>query len=500
MKLKECSSSKLARMLNRKKLICFGTGSYLKNMLEANKMYSLENKIAFLLDNNPARVGTTIEYLGVKMKIQSPASIAELNLNNYVILIASSMHIEIFPQLQNICKNRKGTIYILSEYSYGFAGFLKKVFCKLPLKNYLLFRGESMTHENCEALGKYIASQNYFGKYKLIWACDHPNLFQNTSNEKYVFFPKFFQRGSFYEEIRYYWYASRARFIFYDNEKISKLRTDQMAIYLKHSAFPLKATKGIFGIEPEVNMTISPSEFCIKIISEQYCFDEKKVLICGAPRTDVFFDKKMNLAVNKVVKKTENKKLIIWVPTFRQHKNKVRNDSNKNFSFGIPIINEERQIEELNDFLEEKNVFLLIKMHHHQNLECIKVHNKKNIQLLTQAQLDDVFCNINDVMCLADAMITDYSSIPYDYMLLDRPIGYTIDDMEDYKLGFSVPNPLELMPGEKIKDFSDMKKYIENIANGQDLYKQERRKVSEKINKYVDGKSCERLCKLLYIG
>ncbi|MDO5813926.1 MAG: CDP-glycerol glycerophosphotransferase family protein, partial [Bacillota bacterium] len=78
---------------------------------------------------------------------------------------------------------------------------------------------------------------------------------------------------------------------------------------------------------------------------------------------------------------------------------------------------------------------------------------------------------------------------------LDRPIGYTMDDAADYKLGFLVDNPKEFMAGNIIYNFDDFNNFISEILNNEDRYKEKRRLLFEKIWKYRDGNSCERLVK-----
>ena len=48
----------------------------------------------------------------------------------------------------------------------------------------------------------------------------------------------------------------------------------------------------------------------------------------------------------------------------------------------------------------------------------------------------------------ADGLITDYSSVYFDYMLLDRPIAFAIDDIKEYgdKRGFIFETPEDYMP------------------------------------------------------
>lgn len=56
-------------------------------------------------------------------------------------------------------------------------------------------------------------------------------------------------------------------------------------------------------------------------------------------------------------------------------------------------------------------------------------------------------------------------------------------------------NPLELMPGKKINNSEDFNSFIMDVYKGKDDYKLERKKVQEKLHKYVDNKSSRRILK-----
>ena len=96
-----------------------------------------------------------------------------------------------------------------------------------------------------------------------------------------------------------------------------------------------------------------------------------------------------------------------------------------------------------------------------------------------------------------DALISDYSSAAYDFLHADKPIGFTLDDVKDYKLGLIFEKPEEYMPGHIIFNQNDFMAFIEDVVNGKDPYMQERRRISDLFFKYHDRNSSQRLAEFL---
>ena len=100
------------------------------------------------------------------------------------------------------------------------------------------------------------------------------------------------------------------------------------------------------------------------------------------------------------------------------------------------------------------------------------------------------------------ALLTDYSSVFFDFLLTLKPIGFVIDDISQYgsMRGFTVEDPLGLMPGHKIYNVDDLKKFIADLVAGVDPYSDERQRINDLANKYQDSQSSTRLMKALGIG
>lgn len=192
-----------------------------------------------------------------------------------------------------------------------------------------------------------------------------------------------------------------------------------------------------------------------------------------------------------------DKKYILWLPTLRQSKNVKRNDVRHTAPLGIPLIKSKEELERLDKYLGKAGVRLLIKPHPHQDLSVYKIDDHKNIVFLLQDMLDRYDFTIHSLMRETAGLISDYSSAAFDYMLLDHPIAYTVDDMEDYTIGFTVEDPFAYMPGAKLYTCEDMMHFIDDVRNGKDPYARERRKVRDYIHQYQDDKNSERFLQIM---
>ncbi|MCM8777985.1 MAG: CDP-glycerol glycerophosphotransferase family protein, partial [Candidatus Omnitrophica bacterium] len=93
-----------------------------------------------------------------------------------------------------------------------------------------------------------------------------------------------------------------------------------------------------------------------------------------------------------------------------------------------------------------------------------------------------------------DILITDYSSIFIDFLILDRPIIFTPYDREEYeKEGGLLYNYDEITPGPKVKTQREFLYWIEQFVKNPELFKQERNKIKEIFFTFYDGKSHERI-------
>ena len=130
-----------------------------------------------------------------------------------------------------------------------------------------------------------------------------------------------------------------------------------------------------------------------------------------------------------------------------------------------------------------------------KTLRQIKIH------FIEQETLLKTDIQINELLGYASALISDYSSIAVDYLVLDRPLAFTLDDVECYgrERGFFWEDVQKWLPGMKIYDFADFMKFVKEVLAGGNPGQEKRHAISEQMQKYRDDKNSARVLQALGI-
>ena len=231
---------------------------------------------------------------------------------------------------------------------------------------------------------------------------------------------------------------------------------------------------------------------------------QDQVLLCGHPRNDYLFQTEEGLK-QLGIDSAEYEKIFLWMPTYRKSRDGYIQDTEESCEEigGLPLFADVEELGELNRFLERQNCLLILKMHPAQDLSRLnpKIRQYRRICFLTNEDMRRRQVPLYSLVKEADALITDYSSVYFDYLLLDRPIGFVLEDLESYEghRGFVVPNPLDYMPGEKIYCKEELLDFFRKVVNEEDNFKEERKKICDQVNYYQDGNNCARLLELIHL-
>ncbi len=496
MKLNRYSANRLERITRNKKIICFGSGNNLTYVFDALADMKLEKRIKYIVDNDEQKWGKERKVGDMRLQIKPPEELKREDFRKTVLLIVIINYKGISEQIEQELGLKGVRVILYPSYRYWYDKYLDYLYRKLPVKDTILMQGEGDTCENAAALAEYMRSHEHYKNKKITWLCNHPEKFHKTQTEDYILRDLPIKEHKFKEVVKYYGVVNRSYLYIYENKMLPKARKEQISCYMSHG-IPLKSTKGKIIVYPDTDYVLSASANITNIIMEQFSAVEAQLIICGLPRTDILYNKDISERLYNYLHLSNYKKMVLWTPTFRKMQGQSRWDSDMKFRFGIPLIDSEESLENLEAFLKKEQVLVVIKPHLYQDMSELQLKTTGNIKVIRQDNLDELQTNVYDLMKLADGLITDYSSIAFDYLLLDRPIGYSIDDIEQYTLGFSVKNPLEYMPGNRMRNMEELYEYLGQLCSGEDLCKEQRRKLRKYLFQYDDGNNCERLLKIL---
>jgi len=372
--------------------------------------------------------------------------------------------------------------------------FLKKCIkylCKNTyIKNYIIMESRPDFSDNTKRVFDYLIDKKLNKKYKIIWLNNNKKKIKNIK----IFNVKFILNTN---KLRKYYYIMHAKYLINCNLEIPKLNQKTISINLWHGTI-LKRLENLQLINSDnIDYCLCPSEFYLEIYEKQLHVPKEKLIIMNNPRNDYLFSKR---DVLKDFFDKDYSKYIMWMPTFRKtSENRV--DSNYNFSMGIPIIQNENDINMLNETLKANNIILVIKPHFVQDLSVFKVKEFSNIKIIYSEDLIKQRIELYEFLGQFDALITDYSSVYLDFLITNKPIAFTVDDILNYSenKGFIFENLIDYMPGMKISNIEEMKMFINNLKNDIDEYKDDRIKLCKLVNTYKDDKNAERVVKFLNI-
>lgn len=355
--------------------------------------------------------------------------------------------------------------------------------------NTIIFESEGDYCDNARALYEYMIENKYNERYNIIWIVNDVDRYKAINkNIKNV---SFISRNnkSLFNFIKFYKMLGNGKFFFFTHPYwFTYKKEEQIIINLWHGT-PLKS--GGRDISNAYDYAIIPSKSVLPWFEKFIGVRNNQVIIQGSPRNDLLFENKKVLS--KLIKVNSKEKVVLLMPTFRQ--TEYMKDSDIINPYVIQGITNEKELLKLNDYLKKSKIKLVIKIHHLQLTSFIKDNKLSNIIYIQDKNLNEKNIQLYNFVGECDALLTDYSSIYFDYLLVDKPIGFLIEDINDYKKnrGFIVDNPEDYMPGMKIRKLKELYLFFDNIIIGKDNYKKERKKISKIVNEYQNGDNRKRL-------
>ena len=355
------------------------------------------------------------------------------------------------------------------------------------------FKGKSYSCSP-KAIYEYMQNEEKYEQYKYIWAFEKPEnydfLRKNKNTEVIKYGGRTFEKKlavakywivNYRVEDHIYpkknqvyvqcWHGTPLKRLGYDLKNINSAMNSDEEIY---SRYKIDAKK--------FNYILSPSHFASeKFITAWNLKNTKmlyKVIEEGYPRNDFLYNYTSDdlKQIKQKLKIPEDKKVLLYAPTYRdnQHKSGVGYVYQTKVNF---------------DFLKEKlqEEYVILFRAHYLVSNSFDFEKYKGF-IYNVSEYDD----INHLYIISDLLITDYSSVFFDYANLKRPIIFYMYDLEEYKeelRGFYL-NISEL-PGEIVQT---QEKLIDSIENTKRfVYNKNYQLFNNKYNYLDDGQASKRV-------
>lgn len=264
------------------------------------------------------------------------------------------------------------------------------------------------------------------------------------------------------------------------------LKPQQRVIQLWHACGAFKkfgqrgtnmTIKTDMATHAQYNIACVSGEYIRPVYADAFNINLKKVKALGCPRTDDFFNQELidekKAAIYAKYPELKDKFVIIYAPTFRD------------VGEGRSQFNPQMDFDKLSQNLLPNQEFIICP--HPVMKNDIIPRKYKNIRVLRDF-------STNDLMFISDMLITDYSSVIFEYALLKKPIAFFCYDLSVYNRGFYLKYPEDL-PGDVYENQEELEAYLTSP---------EKHVITDKYNLFVqkymaacDGHSCERIAGII---
>jgi CDP-glycerol glycerophosphotransferase (TagB/SpsB family) len=243
-------------------------------------------------------------------------------------------------------------------------------------------------------------------------------------------------------------------------------------------------------VSVHADYVVATSEPMRNVFATSLRVPPSRVIVSGYPRNDALLKRVRGYDIgivdilDSLLKLKKSARIVLYAPTFRD-----------NLSITSEELLQYLHLDKtrLDAVLRGQEAYMIAKFHH-------AVRPTKTNHALQR--LSERIYVINDpidlypILSIADVLVTDYSSVYFDFLLLDRPIVFYVPDYEKYlqERGFCLDFD-SYTPGPKAKSFEELLLALRNVLTQKDRFVEQRKNVREHVFDYVDGLSSHRLVK-----
>lgn len=369
----------------------------------------------------------------------------------------------------------------------------RKLFLKTSLKENWVFC-ESFFGKNYSDSPKYVyeyMQKNHPGKYRFIWVID-------KKNTRIPYKHKRVKRFS----IRYFYYLARCKYYIFNGRQPVWIKKREGNVFLQtwHGT-PLK--KLVFDLEDINSATprykkqtykqsrlwdylIAANKYSSDIFKRCFIYN-KEMLETGYPRNDIMhWDNKEEIA-DKLREKLgipKDKKTILYAPTWRDDEYYTKGQYKFSLKLDLQLMREEMGDE-----------YVILLRTHYFIADSIDTTGLEGFAF-NFSKYDD----ISELYLISDYLITDYSSVFFDYANLKRPMLFFTYDLEKYRdvlRGFYIDIEEEL-PGPLLFTTEEIIDAFKNMNKIEDEYKDKYDAFYEKFCSWEDGQASRKVANAVF--
>ena len=508
---------RLEKLTERNQSEFFGKTIYcyeksLSDLEELCEKFNWYGRIAGIIDMSVRSHGK-FSFHGQEIPVFGLDRLRELKQENSRVVITSDYPMEAYEILQKELSGCIPTIYYFENRRTETEAEYRRRYERHPLEDIILFRsgpqGGSYVEaddfsDNARALFEYMMSNGYNRKWKLVWLVKDPERFAGRQEENVEFLSfDWALSGTKEEEERYYHALCLAKFIFTtDAYGFAKARRkDQCLVQLWHGC-GFKTRVNFVRCEKRYDYMTVISDLYAEIHEQIYGLRKEQLLVTGYAKQDWLYEESDQSLLERLeIPKADQ--YIFWCPTFRTSKGSFRylNEQKEPSETGLSLVDSFQKMEMVNTLLKKGKTVLVVKLHPLQDETEVHCSGFSNIILLDNHRLCREGMEINQLLPMSAALISDYSSTAVDYMLLNRPIAFTLDDLESYEKnrGFVFKPIREWLPGKELDSFEDFCGFLSEIIRGEDSIREKRERLCIKMHKFHNKGNCRRILDALGI-
>lgn len=346
-----------------------------------------------------------------------------------------------------------------------------------------------------KAIYEQILTMPEFKNFKFIWAFIEPDNHEIKKDER----TKIVKSKS----KEYYKYCSIAKYWVVNSIMLEHISKKEGQIYvqcwhgtpLKKLRYDIEATGAVLNTIKEIRKRndidakrfdyfISPSKYCTEKFTSAFNLKaigkEDIIIEKGYPRNDFLFNKTQEdiIEIKKKIGIPLDKKVIFYLPTFRDN----QHTSGVGYTYKMEL--------DLDRFKEKfADKYVLLFSPHYFIANSIDLSKYEGF-VINVARYDE----INELYLASDIIMTDYSSVFFDFANLKKPMLFYMYDYEVYQgqlRDFYIS--LDELPGPIAKNQDELESYLDNIEEEAKKNREKYIKFNQKYNYLDDGNASQRV-------